>query len=429
MLATLRMPNGVSVPMNSAIHAEHLDMRELSDDAHSFAGVVNSPVVQAWKYRVSFGGGVVHGVRVPAFDLGLAPPWPKSDPLPNAEGDRLIQRVPFDVTGWYAGCPVNGFAWSEDFVNWYGWESRDPWKSNDGMPMTPSHCMKTSELPRPPSGPGGDLNPGASQAATPSLDYEGCMASNPRDADLHLYGDARRQRRRRRRVAGRLVGLHRPGRARSSARDHERRRLRVLRMRHDQTRRQGDCDGHPAGLRGRRRRPGGVHVMTNALRRRIVVDHQRQTGRHDSRLPREQAVIGRMGGADEIPETYAELEAYVDAMAPRLGVNAQTLEFFDFLLEMPFGVPELGPLSRPAHRFQAQVGMGLMPSWARKLSGFDSSTFERRALHAPLLHAYARTLRWAYGGPPPFAALAFERVAADDGATRPRRGKLEPVAV
>jgi uncharacterized protein (DUF2236 family) len=134
----------------------------------------------------------------------------------------------------------------------------------------------------------------------------------------------------------------------------------------------------------------------------------------------EQAVIGRMSGAAEIPESMAELEAYVEQMRPRLGVNAQTLEFFDFLMTMPFGVPALGPLSRPAHRFQAEMGMSLMPLWAQKLSGFESTVLERRFVHRPILEAYARTLRWAYGGLPPFAALAHERVGlvTDPGVAR-----------
>jgi uncharacterized protein (DUF2236 family) len=131
---------------------------------------------------------------------------------------------------------------------------------------------------------------------------------------------------------------------------------------------------------------------------------------------REQAVIGRLSGAEWMPETHAELLDYVEAMRPKLGVNAQTLAFFDFLLDMPFGVPQaLGPLSRPAHRVQAQAGMGLMPGWARRLSGFDSTAFERRFVHAPMLQAYARSLRWAYGERPPYARLAFERAeGADD---------------
>jgi uncharacterized protein (DUF2236 family) len=138
--------------------------------------------------------------------------------------------------------------------------------------------------------------------------------------------------------------------------------------------------------------------------------NQRLTEDERDRYLHEQAVIGLMSGADWMPETHAELLAYVEAMRPKLGVNAQTLAFFDFLLEMPFGVPQgLGPLSRPAHRAQAQAGMGLMPGWARRLSGFDSSTFERRFVHSPLLQTYARTLRWAYGERPPYARLAFER--------------------
>jgi hypothetical protein len=179
VLATLRLPSGVSVPMNSQLRAEHLAMRDMSNDAHAFANGVNSPVVQAWKFRLSYRGGTIDGVKVPAFDLGMAPPWPKSDPLPDAAGDRLIQRVPFDVSGWYGGCPVHGFAWSELLVNWYGWENRDPWRSHDHLPVTPTHCTAVSRLPPPPSAPQGNFSPGASRSPTPNPGAEGCMASNP----------------------------------------------------------------------------------------------------------------------------------------------------------------------------------------------------------------------------------------------------------
>src|SRR3954454_20966903 len=37
----------------------------------------------------------------------------------------------------------------------------------------------------------------------------------------------------------------------------------------------------------------------------------------------EQALIGRMGGADWVPTTAAELDDYVESMRPKLGVNAQ----------------------------------------------------------------------------------------------------------
>jgi uncharacterized protein (DUF2236 family) len=124
----------------------------------------------------------------------------------------------------------------------------------------------------------------------------------------------------------------------------------------------------------------------------------------------EQAVIGRMGGAAEIPETAADLEDYVEAMRPKLTVNEQTREFFEFLLTAPFGVTLPGPLSRRMNRFQLESGMSLMPEWAQRLSGFEPSELARRTLHEPSLRAYARTLRWAFGTPP-FRALADERVA------------------
>jgi uncharacterized protein (DUF2236 family) len=126
------------------------------------------------------------------------------------------------------------------------------------------------------------------------------------------------------------------------------------------------------------------------------------------RYLREQAVIGRMGGAEDIPETYAELREYVEEMRPKLSVNAQTLAFFEFLMTMPFGVRAPGPLSRPAHRFQLEAGMGLMPSWARRMTGFDTPALARRTLHEPSLAAYARLLRWAFGTPT-YRRLAEQR--------------------
>lgn len=126
----------------------------------------------------------------------------------------------------------------------------------------------------------------------------------------------------------------------------------------------------------------------------------------------EQSVIGRMAGADEVPETAADLEAYVEWMRPRLAVNAQTLEFLEFLLADPPGTPPTGPITRALRQFQVEMGMGLMPDWARRMSGFDSSSLARRFVHRPIFEAYARSLRWAYGGPPEYARLATERALA-----------------
>jgi uncharacterized protein (DUF2236 family) len=129
----------------------------------------------------------------------------------------------------------------------------------------------------------------------------------------------------------------------------------------------------------------------------------------------EQAVIGRMGGAGEIPESVADLEDYFEQMRPKLGVTDQTLQFYEFLMEMPFGMPVPEPLSRAVHRFQIEAGLSLMPAWARRMSGFDTPAVARRFVHAPTLHSYARALRWSFGTP------AYKRLAEERAGTAEER--------
>jgi uncharacterized protein (DUF2236 family) len=120
----------------------------------------------------------------------------------------------------------------------------------------------------------------------------------------------------------------------------------------------------------------------------------------------EQALIGRMGGADDVPETAAELRDYVEATRPHLAVTEQTLEFFDFLLHSPFGVRAPKPVARAANRFQLEAGMALMPGWAQRLSGFDAPL---PAVNDVVLRTYAPLLRWAFGTPP-WRRLAEQRM-------------------
>lgn len=124
----------------------------------------------------------------------------------------------------------------------------------------------------------------------------------------------------------------------------------------------------------------------------------------------EQAVIGKLGGADWVPTTAAELDDYVETMRPRLSVNAQTREFIDFLATSPF-FPDLpGPVDRQLHRFAIYAGMSRAPAWARELIGYDRPSALTRRLIEPALHLDARHLRWAFGTPR-YAELARERAA------------------
>ena len=63
----------------------------------------------------------------------------------------------------------------------------------------------------------------------------------------------------------------------------------------------------------------------------------------------EQAVIGRMGGAEWVPETTAELDDYVAQMKPKLSMNEQTRSFIDFLA---------GDTGGPDAASTAQAGRG-----------------------------------------------------------------------
>lgn len=139
----------------------------------------------------------------------------------------------------------------------------------------------------------------------------------------------------------------------------------------------------------------------------------------------EQSVVGLMSGADEVPTTVAELDAFIDHMRPRLEVGPLTCEFFDFLVDGPLGaLTPPGPLAQPVKRFQVESGISLMPRWAQAMTGFDRPEVVQRMLHQRSMQSYARLLRWAVGTPP-WVALAHERVGL--GATSSVPPRLQPV--
>lgn len=109
----------------------------------------------------------------------------------------------------------------------------------------------------------------------------------------------------------------------------------------------------------------------------------------------EQAVIGRMGGADWVPETVAELEDYVERMRPRMAMTDQTVSFLGFLAgrdaEPPLGRREL--LDR---WIGIRASMSLMPEWARRMTGTYQPPLADRLLFAPSDRLKATLVRWAY---------------------------------
>ena len=181
VLSTLRLRNGTSVVLDDKLHAEHLAMRSLSGISSVTGNMLASPWTQGWRFRVQYPGGTEttadgRKVRVPAFDLGLKPAFTKREPLADPANNRLTQRVPYDVTGSYGGCPVDGFAWSELLSNWYGWEDVDPWRHPGGrLPRTPRRCGAPVE--QVPLGTTGELDPPPEPPAPPGFGQEVCESN------------------------------------------------------------------------------------------------------------------------------------------------------------------------------------------------------------------------------------------------------------
>lgn len=138
---------------------------------------------------------------------------------------------------------------------------------------------------------------------------------------------------------------------------------------------------------------------------------RRPLSRHekDSYL-REQAVIGRMGGAEWVPQSVDELSDYIERMRPQLAMNQQTIEFMAFLSGQ-LHADSLGRLDRLDRWLSVRSSMSLMPKWAREVTGTDYPDWVERGLLSPLSVLRGRVVRWAYPAPP-CVAMARARVQA-----------------
>ena len=110
----------------------------------------------------------------------------------------------------------------------------------------------------------------------------------------------------------------------------------------------------------------------------------------------EQAPIGRMGGAEWVPESMAELDDYVERMRPLMSMNEQTRQFIAFLSGDSDGEFGVGPSKQFANRMGIATSMLLMPAWARQLTGTYHPGPVRRLYLEPNGRLQARLIRWAY---------------------------------
>jgi hypothetical protein len=110
----------------------------------------------------------------------------------------------------------------------------------------------------------------------------------------------------------------------------------------------------------------------------------------------EQATIGRMGGAEGVPGTMDELEAFVERMRPLMAVTEQTRELIDFLAGDAAGDLRASRREQLERRLGIAASMSLMPTWARHLTATYQPWPVERAVLRPLAALQVRLTRWAY---------------------------------
>jgi uncharacterized protein (DUF2236 family) len=125
----------------------------------------------------------------------------------------------------------------------------------------------------------------------------------------------------------------------------------------------------------------------------------------------EQAVIGRMGGADWVPETMDQLADFVETMRPLLAMNEQTRRFIGFLAGDSDGEFRGSARQQLEARLGIAASMTLMPVWARQISGTYLPAAVQRLYLEPNTQVQTRLIRYAYPELP-CRAMATERVLA-----------------
>ncbi|MEJ7599914.1 MAG: oxygenase MpaB family protein [Kofleriaceae bacterium] len=141
------------------------------------------------------------------------------------------------------------------------------------------------------------------------------------------------------------------------------------------------------------------------------------------RYLREQAVIGRMGGATWVPESVAELEAYVERMRPALAVTEQTREFMQFISGTGELVVSRG--EKLQRWLSLHASMSLMPAWAQRLLGTTQTSAVNRYVLRPSDHLALRLVRFAV---PELPCVRIARARVNDARGGPdetlaRRGR------
>lgn len=151
-----------------------------------------------------------------------------------------------------------------------------------------------------------------------------------------------------------------------------------------------------------------VHVAEHAQFARA---HQCFAGRplRPAELDRyfaEVAEVARRLGATEVPESAAEVEAYLDAMRPELVAGDQAMGAVRFVL-----TPRAAAAAdRAGHLAFTRASVSILPDWAARMLGVHQSWPDLVAARVTAF-GLCRALRWSLG-PSPVVEAARRRATA-----------------
>ncbi|MGA7508787.1 MAG: oxygenase MpaB family protein [Erwinia billingiae] len=104
----------------------------------------------------------------------------------------------------------------------------------------------------------------------------------------------------------------------------------------------------------------------------------------------EAAVVAEALGAEQVPKSVHEVEAYLLAMQPQLRCDERTREVLSILMNAP--APSWQ--ARPAMKAMLMAGIELLPEWAQQQFGFRFSPLRRRLIRLRI-NLLAKALRWS----------------------------------
>lgn len=107
----------------------------------------------------------------------------------------------------------------------------------------------------------------------------------------------------------------------------------------------------------------------------------------------EVALIARLLGASDVPETRAQVADYLVAMRPELEAGPRTHEVVRILRH---AAPPDRPLMRPAVGLMLNAGVDLLPEWAQTMLGFSPLARIQGVLARPGVRVIAPVIRWAH---------------------------------